>query len=123
MHSLPVSARPDSYGYRVSRFVSRHKIPIAAASVSALALLTGAALAIWNSRAAALERDRAVAFAERNDAVTEFLGTIIREAAESPRWRTPATARKTAPRFSHSSVTNTSRWEIRSTPPSWRNAL
>jgi serine/threonine-protein kinase len=54
-----------------------------AASVSILALLGGAGLAIWHAKAAALERDRALAFAARNEAVTEFLGTIIKEAAES----------------------------------------
>jgi eukaryotic-like serine/threonine-protein kinase len=84
LHSLPVSARPDSYWYRVGRFVTRHKIPVIAASASLLAVLSGAGIAIWNARAAAMERDLAVAFAERNDAVTDFLGAVIREAAASP---------------------------------------
>lgn len=83
LYNLPVSARPDRYWYRAGRFVSRHKIPVVAASVSVLALLGGAGLAIWHAQVAAQERDRALAFAARNEAVTEFLGTIIKEAAES----------------------------------------
>jgi serine/threonine protein kinase/tetratricopeptide (TPR) repeat protein len=80
---LPVSARPDSAWYRIGRFVSRHKIPVVAASVAVCALLSGAGLAIWQAREAAAERDRAVVFASRNEAVTEFLGRVITDAAES----------------------------------------
>src|SRR5882724_1627811 len=83
LHRLPVSARPDGTWYRVGRFVSRHKIPVVAAGVALCALLSGAAVAIWQARAAASERDRAVALASRNEAVTEFLGRVITEAAES----------------------------------------
>jgi serine/threonine-protein kinase len=83
LQRLPVSARPDSAWYRVGRFVSRHKIPVVAAGVAVCALLSGVTIAIWQARAAAAERDRAVAFASRNEAVTEFLGRVITEAAES----------------------------------------
>jgi eukaryotic-like serine/threonine-protein kinase len=85
---LPISARPDRYGYRLERFVSRHRFQVIAAGAALLALLAGATLALWQAQAAALERDRAILFASRNQAVTQFLGTIIEEAAESP---TPVT--------------------------------
>ena len=81
--SLPVSARPDSTWYRVTRFTARHRIPVIAASVAATALLVGAALATWQARTASLARDRAVELASRNAAVTEFLGTLITDAAEA----------------------------------------
>lgn len=83
LHNLPVSARPDSHWYRIGRFIARHELPVAAASVAVIALLVGSSMALWQARAAHVERDRAVALALRNAAVTEFLGRVITEAAES----------------------------------------
>jgi serine/threonine protein kinase len=83
LHNVPVSARPDSLWYRMGRFTARYKVPVAAASVALLALLSGSAVAIWQARSAAVERDRAVALASQNEAVTDFLGRIIRDAAAS----------------------------------------
>jgi serine/threonine-protein kinase len=83
LKSRPVSARSDGKWYRVARFAVRHKAPVTAASFAVLALLGGAALAAWQARTAAAERDRAVALASRNQAVSEFLGRVITEAAES----------------------------------------
>jgi eukaryotic-like serine/threonine-protein kinase len=87
---LPVNARPDSRWYRTRRFVARHKIPVTAAAVTMLAILSGAGLAISQAHVAAvagqraaLERDRAIALNSRNEAVVEFLNTFIREAAAS----------------------------------------
>ena len=88
LHNLPVSARPDSLWYRVGRFTARYKVPVAAAAITSVALLAGSAVAIWQARSAAAERDRAVAFASRNEAVTEFLGRMITDAAAS---QTPIT--------------------------------
>jgi serine/threonine-protein kinase len=88
LHDLPVSARPDSLWYRVGRFTARYKVPVAAAAVTSVALLAGSAVAVWQARSAAAERDRAVAFASRNEAVTEFLGRMITDAAAS---QTPIT--------------------------------
>lgn len=88
LSNLPVSARPDSLWYRVGRFTARHKVSVAAATVASLALLSGSAVAIWQARSADAERDRAMAFASRNEAVTEFLGRMITDAAAS---QTPIT--------------------------------
>jgi eukaryotic-like serine/threonine-protein kinase len=83
LHNLPVSARPDSLWYRIGRFSARYKVSVAAASVAALALIGGSGVALWQARSAAVERDRAVAFGSRNEAVTEFLGRMITDAAAS----------------------------------------
>src|SRR6185436_9754052 len=83
LHNLPVSARPDSLWYRIGRFSARYKASVAAASVAAVALLGGSGAALWQTRSAAVERDRAVAFASRSEAVTEFLGRMITDAAAS----------------------------------------
>jgi serine/threonine-protein kinase len=81
--NLPVSARPDSTWYRFRRFVSRYKLQVSTATVALLAIIVGGATSVWQARAAAQERDRAFALASRNTAVTEFMGMLISEAAES----------------------------------------
>jgi hypothetical protein len=83
LNNLPVSARPDSLWYRIGRFSARYKVPVVAASFATLALIGGSGVALWQARSAAAERDRAVAFASRNEAVTEFLGRMITDAAAS----------------------------------------
>lgn len=88
LNNLPVSARPDSLWYRVGRFTARYKVPVAAATVASVALLSGSAIAVWQARSAAAQRDRALAFSSRNEAVTEFLGRMITDAAAS---QTPIT--------------------------------
>ncbi len=88
LRNLPVSARPDSLWYRIGRFTARYRVPVAAAAVAVLALVGGSAVAIWQARSAAVERDRAVAFASRNEAVTEFLGRMLTDTAAS---QTPIT--------------------------------
>src|SRR5262249_35644425 len=89
LHALPVSARPDSYRYRVGRFMWRHKLPIVAASVTAVALIVGAGLAVWQARAGRAERDRAVDLAERNASVTDFMNTVLAYGANADKPVTP----------------------------------
>jgi serine/threonine-protein kinase len=78
-----VRARPDTPWYRFRRFVTRHKLQAAAVTVTLLAIIGGGATAVWQARAATQERDRAVALASRNGAVTDFMGMLINEVAES----------------------------------------
>jgi serine/threonine protein kinase/tetratricopeptide (TPR) repeat protein len=74
----PVQARPPSAGYRLGKFVRRHRLPVAAAAVAGLALLVGAALAVhglvqarralaqaqWNLQQAELRNDVANSYAD-----------------------------------------------------------
>ena len=105
LNNLPVSARPDSWWYRVGRFTARYKVPVAAGSVALLALLGGSAVAIWQARSAAVERDRAVALASQNEAVTEFFGRIVTDAAASP---TPITVSELLTRAEQLALSDTS---------------
>ena len=59
LDGLPVEARPDTVGYRVRSFVRRHRAGVAAAAAGVLVLAAGLAVAVWQGRAAAAERDRA----------------------------------------------------------------
>lgn len=83
LNRVPVSARPDSRWYHFSRFVSRHRVPVSVGSLALLAIVASAVVAVWQAGVASRERDRAFALALRNSAVTEFLGTVITEAAGS----------------------------------------
>jgi serine/threonine-protein kinase len=70
---MPLLARPDTVGYRVSKFVGRHRLGVAAAGVIVLALVGGVAGVLWQARAARLEAARA-------DRVVEFLVDLLQQA-------------------------------------------
>ena len=59
LDGLPVEARPAAFGYRVGKFVRRHRAGVAAAAAGVLVLAAGLALAVWQGRQAEAERDRA----------------------------------------------------------------
>jgi tetratricopeptide (TPR) repeat protein len=73
LRSEPVVARPPSAGYRISRFVRRHRVGTA---IGAMLILMAAGFTVVlavQSRRIALERDAATAAAARADALNEFL--------------------------------------------------
>ncbi|MBC8058234.1 MAG: serine/threonine protein kinase [Rhizobiales bacterium] len=76
----PVSARRDSLGYRLTRFVQRNTLPVAAGTAVALAVLGGAGASMWQAREAQTERDRALQRLARNEEVSEFLELMFTQA-------------------------------------------
>jgi serine/threonine protein kinase/Flp pilus assembly protein TadD len=66
---LPVIARPDTVGYRMAKFVRRHRAGVAAAAVIAF-LLVGALIVVSAARASEA-RQRLIAVAERAEAVAQ----------------------------------------------------
>lgn len=64
---LPVRARPDTLGYRATKFVRRHAGSVAVAMVTALALIATTGVALLESRRAS--RNAAAARTERDEAV------------------------------------------------------
>ncbi len=56
---LPVSARPDTFSYRASKFVKRNRVAVLAASLVFLALIAGIVGTTYQARAARRERERA----------------------------------------------------------------
>jgi Tol biopolymer transport system component/serine/threonine protein kinase len=54
----PVRARSASLGYRLQKFVGRHRGGVAATAVVVASLAVGGGIAIWQARAAARERAR-----------------------------------------------------------------
>ncbi len=71
----PLEARPDSMGYRASRFARRNRVPLALASVVVLAFGT---LSGTYAMSLAAARDRALAEAARAARVQEFTLNLFR---------------------------------------------
>lgn len=67
---LPVSARPNTLAYRVSRFYQRNQIAVSAAALILLALIGGLAVALWQYRNAQRENVKAAV-------VNDFLKTML----------------------------------------------
>ena len=59
LEGLPVRARPDTFGYRVSKFVQRNRATAIAASIIFLALIGGILATAYQARIAQAERARA----------------------------------------------------------------
>ncbi len=81
----PISARPDSLGYRLGKLITRHPFATAASVCATLALLvTLAALKIQRDQARAAEQ-RAAQAAAGAQATAEFLSTLFTDADPSLR--------------------------------------
>ena len=83
----PVKARPDSVGYRATKFIGRHSLAVAAGIVFCAALVAGVGIVLWQSGVA---RDEA----RRADRVKSFLIDLFREADPSQTLGETITARE-----------------------------
>ena len=61
LEGRPVLARPDRLGYRVGKFVGRHRVVVGAAALVLVALIGGIAVSLWQARIARLEAAKATA--------------------------------------------------------------
>ncbi|MEO0560075.1 MAG: serine/threonine-protein kinase, partial [Bacteroidota bacterium] len=75
LEGRPVDAQTPSLGYRIGRFVSRHRIPV---SIAALAFLIASVTAIAAALRVSEERDIARQAAADAEAVAEAQGQILR---------------------------------------------
>jgi serine/threonine-protein kinase len=66
----PVLAQPDSRWYRVRKFVVRNQLPVGVGVFIALAILSTAAIAVWQARVAVHEQQRA-------ERVKSFITSIL----------------------------------------------
>jgi eukaryotic-like serine/threonine-protein kinase len=55
----PVLARPDTYRYRTTKFITRHKAGVAAAALVVVSLVGGIIATAWQARVAGQQRSRA----------------------------------------------------------------
>jgi eukaryotic-like serine/threonine-protein kinase len=75
----PVSARADSMSYRFERFVARNRTAVGAACVVLIAVAAATGVAVWQAREATAQRDHARALSARNNAVVEFVSSMLTE--------------------------------------------
>ena len=73
LQHLPVQAQPESLRYRAGRFVRRHRLGVGVGATVAIAVIGGAALALWQAGVARAEQQRA-------ERALGFLTSIFREA-------------------------------------------
>jgi tetratricopeptide (TPR) repeat protein len=78
LEGRPVHARPDSWGYRASKFVARNRALAGVALLLVVVLLAGVVGVAWQARRAADERDRAALEAARAQQVTALMTDIFR---------------------------------------------
>jgi serine/threonine protein kinase len=64
----PIAAQPDTAGYRMRKFVARHRIAVGSASAVLLALVAGLGLALWQANVAREHAARADVEATRANA-------------------------------------------------------
>ena len=74
---LPVSARPDTLGYRAGKFVRRNKTTVAAAALALVALVGGLLTTAWQAHVARQQRDRAVLAQRQAEQLNAFLQTLL----------------------------------------------
>jgi serine/threonine-protein kinase len=73
-HDLPVAAQPESAGYRLRKYVRRHRVGVAA---TAGAIFIGALLIGFYTFRLADERDRARLEADKSEQVSAFLASLF----------------------------------------------
>ncbi len=74
---LPVSATPDTAGYRLRRLVDRHRMTSLALAAVGVAVLVGVVGTAWQARIAAGERDQARREARRAQTINTFLTDLF----------------------------------------------
>jgi serine/threonine protein kinase/tetratricopeptide (TPR) repeat protein len=60
LDGLPVGARPDTFGYRSGKFIRRHRLPLAAATIVFASLVGATMYSRAQTRAVTRERDKAL---------------------------------------------------------------
>ena len=59
MQGLTVTARPNTFGYRASKFIGRNRVSAVAAAIIFVAIVGGVAATLWQARVARAERANA----------------------------------------------------------------
>ena len=86
LNNQPVLARADSITYRFGKFVARNRATVSAATVVALAITLATGISMWQAHEARVQRDHARALSARNNAVVDFVSSVLTEVvpAEQP---------------------------------------
>ena len=80
LEQRPIAARPDAVGYRLSKFVRRHRLAVGAAGVVLTALLGALAISLRETRRANAAAETARVEARRAERVKGFLVSVFEQA-------------------------------------------
>jgi tetratricopeptide (TPR) repeat protein len=83
LRNEPISARPDTMLYRATKFVRRHRAPVALTSLAVLATLAGLVGTVLQTRKARAQRDFTLRQVERAEVLNEFHKFLLSDAAPS----------------------------------------
>ena len=83
LKGLPVEAMPDTTAYRARKFARRNAFGVAASAAVFVGLAGGLAVAIWQAREAATQRDVAIAETAKAERMRDFLMGIFMSADPS----------------------------------------
>lgn len=72
-NNYPVIARPDKLGYRINRYIKRHKVGVAASFILFLVLVGGISSTLWQAEKVRKERDVAQYEAKKSRQITDFV--------------------------------------------------
>jgi serine/threonine-protein kinase len=94
LQGRPVEAQPDSLGYRVRKFASRHKVGVVAAGLVFVSLVTGAVATMWQAQVARTQAAIASDEAEKAQRVADLMVEIFRLSDPSQSLGETVTARE-----------------------------
>ena len=97
----PVLAQPDTRGYRLRRFVGRHRVGVAMVAAVATLVVAFAIVAALQARAVAIERDRARVEAARAERVALLVTDLFKLAEPAAGRGSTIAARELLDRGSH----------------------
>lgn len=80
LEGAPVRVSGNGIGYRLRKFVARHRVAAGFAAIAALAAIAGMATTVWQMREAQAQRDHALAEARRSATTRSYLMLMFREA-------------------------------------------
>jgi eukaryotic-like serine/threonine-protein kinase len=77
----PIRARPDTLGYRTSRFVRRNRLPVGLGALLLAALLAGLGSTLWQARETRRQRDLALRQLARAADINDFTSYLLGQTA------------------------------------------
>lgn len=90
----PISARPDTIGYRAAKFVRRNRTAVALASLAFIVTIAGLAGTLFQARMARKQRDLAFRERDRANRITEFMASMFKVSDPSEARGNSVTARE-----------------------------
>ncbi|HKY31376.1 MAG TPA: protein kinase [Candidatus Polarisedimenticolia bacterium] len=83
LHRQPITARPDTVGYKAARFVQRNRLSVALATLAFATAIAGVTGVFVQARSARAQRDFAIAQLARAEAFNDLNQFVLTDAAPS----------------------------------------